>query len=474
MAERRHLTRRGFLGVMASTAAASLVAACGGGAAPAPKTEAKPTEAPKPAAPAAPAAAATPATAAKPAAGGPVIVWSPVDFNPDVTGAINERFSAVSKEKGIQLTFEELPSGPASTDKFNAALQAGTPPDIWRVFDYQTQFYRIQGQTVDLTDIVQPLTSKAGGYWQSVEQTCKFQDKWYGVPMAVNCWPMHVRQDVLDKSNLKYPKDWAEFREQGKQLTKPPFYYYGMTLGRIDDTNNHFLGMLWTYGGKLQNDDGSLAVKAGDEAWIKTIELVASMFNDDKIIPPGSTNWDNSANNQGYQSEQLMVTSNPTSIYNWLEKNKAELAKSTKFYSYPAGPAGSFGQVDVWALAMFKNGKGGDNTKTLLASFGDPTWYGDYVNKVLKGRFVPVYKDLIKDDFWVKNDLYTEYRKIAETGRIMSFSSAPLGAISELTTKFLLGDLVQDVLVKKVKPADALATFVKGAEEVYAKPENRR
>ncbi len=65
-----------------------------------------------------------------------------------------------------------------------------------------------------------------------------------------------------------------------------------------------------------------------------------TMFAEDQIIPPGSANWDDTMNNTGYQSEQLVVTSNPTSVYNWLIQNKPDLAKATKFYSYPAGPAG--------------------------------------------------------------------------------------------------------------------------------------
>jgi multiple sugar transport system substrate-binding protein len=353
-------------------------------------------------------------------------------------------------------------------------VQAGTPPDIYRNFDYENQFWRIQGQTVDVTDIVKPVSTQQGGFWQPVEGTLMFDGKWWGVPMAVNCWPMHVRQDLLDKAGLKYPKNWDEFRTQGKQLTKAPLYYYGLTLGKIDDTNNHVLGMIWTHGGKLQNDDGTLAVKAGDEAWIKTLDLIVQMFDEDKIIPPGATNWDNTSNNTAYQSEQLVITSNPTSIYNWLTQNKPELAKGTKFYSYPAGPAGSFGQVDVWGLGIFKNGKNGEGARTLLNSFIDPTWYADYINKQLKGRFVPVYKNLIKDDLWTKNDLYTEYQTIIDTGRTMSFGGNPLGAIAELTAKYVIADMVQDVLVKKVKPADAVATFVKTAGEIYAKPENRR
>ena len=38
----------------------------------------------------------------------------------------------------------------------------------------------------------------------------------------------------------------------------------------------------------------------------------------------------------------------------------------------------------------------------------------------------------------------------------------------------MIADLVQDVTVKKVKPADALNTFIKTAAEIYAKPENKR
>jgi multiple sugar transport system substrate-binding protein len=318
------------------------------------------------------------------------------------------------------------------------------------------------------------VASQQGGFWQPVEQTCAYQGNWHAIPMAVNCWPFHVRQDLLDQNNLKWPANWDEFREQGRQLSKGQLYYYGHTLGRINDTNNHFLGILWTYGGKLQNDDGTLAVKAGDEAWIKTIELIQAMFSEDKIIPPGSVNWDDGANNQGFQSEQLVATTNPTSVYNWLLQNKPDLAKVTRFYSYPSGPAGSFGQVDVWAQAMFKNGKGGENARILASAFIDPTWYREFINQKLQGRFVPVYKDMLNDDLWTKNDLYTEYQKIIQTGRIMSYSSAPLGAISELTTKYIIGDLMQDVMVKRQKPVDALATFVRSAEEIYNKPENRR
>jgi len=418
-------------------------------------------------------AAATPAAAAQPASTTPVLVWQVLDYIPQTTQGVHDRFDAVSKEKGIAMQFEELPNNSSSDDRFNAAVQAGTPPDIWRLFDYQNQYWRAQGQTVNVSDIVQPFSTQLGGFWEPSVLTCSYQNQWWAVPYVVNCWPFHTRQDILDQNKLQWPKSWDEMLTQAKQITKPPFYYWGQTLGRTNDANNHFIGVLWSFGGKLQNDDGTLAVKDGDDAWVQTLDHLNTWFNDAKIIPPGSVNWGDPDNNNGYQSEQLFTTSNPASVYQWLVQNKPDLQQKTRFYSYPAGPAGSFGQVDAWGEGLLKNGKNNAGAKVLLASLLDPTWYRDYMTNNEKGRFVPVYKDMIKDDLWTKNDLYTEYKTIVGTGRTMAFSSPPLAAYAEITTKFVIPDMIQDVVLRKMKPADALANFVKSAQEIYNKPENK-
>jgi multiple sugar transport system substrate-binding protein len=463
-------SRRSFLTALAGTASASVLAACGGGGgSTAPASSGGQTPAPATTS----GAAATSAGAVKPAAGTPILVWQTLDYIPSTTQGVHDRFDAVSKDKGLTLQFEELPNNATSDDRFNAAVQAGTPPDIYRLFDYQIQYWRVQGQTVDLSDVVQPFTSQLGGFWQPAVLTCSYQNKWWAVPYAVNCWPFHARQDVLDQNKTQWPKDWDELLSQAKQVTKPPFYYWGQTLGRTNDTNNHFIGVLWTFGGKLQNDDGSLAVKENDDAWIQALDHINTWFNDAKIIPPGSVNWGDPGNNDAYQSEQVFTTSNPTSVYNWLVQNKPDLQQKTRFYSYPAGPAGSFGQVDAWGEVLMKNGKNTEGARTLLASLLDPTWYRDYMNNTQKGRFVGVYKDMLKDDLWTKNDLYTEYQKIVDSGRTMAFSSPPLAAYAEITTKYVIPDMVQDVVLRKMKPADALANFVKAAQEIYNKPENK-
>ncbi len=447
-----------------------------------PADAAKPTEATKPSAAAPTTAAAAPAPAkptdvAKPAAGAPattgaskgkVTVWQGQDYILEVTSLMKTVMEDSAKKNNIEFVFEEKTG--AWNDQLLASVQAGTPPDIHRVFDYQAQYWRGQNQSVEVSDVIGKLRPQEGGFYDYIGASNAWQGKWWAVPMAINAWPLHVRQDLLDAKGLKWPKDWDEFRATSKAIQNPPnLYSFGYTLGKTDDTNNHFIAMLWTFGGQLQTEDGKFAATAADKGWLETLKLTKTMFEEDKIIPPGAVTWDNGANNNGYQSGQLFATSNPTSIYTWLMKNnKPEILKGTKFYPYPKGPAGEFGQVDVWANIIFKASKSQDAAKTILEDFSSPATYRKYIGD-LQGRFLPVYKNLLDDPMWKGNPLYEQYTTIAKNGRIMSHAASPTAPYGDLTTNFLVGDMMQDLLVKKQTPEQALSTFVSRAKPIYDK-----
>jgi multiple sugar transport system substrate-binding protein len=291
--------------------------------------------------------------------------------------------------------------------------------------------------------------------------------------MSINAWPMHVRQDLMDAKGLKWPANWDEFRKTARDIQKPPeLYGFGYTLGVTGDCNNHFLATLWTFGGALQDEQGKFGVKGPDDkAWLDTLRLTKAMFEDDKIIPPGSINWDAAGNNNAYQGGQVWATSNPTSIYVWLVKNKPDLAKATKFYPYPKGPAGEFGQVDVWANIVFKASKVPDLAKGALENFAKPASHRTYIQD-LKGRFLPVYKNLVDDPMWKGNPIFEQYTTIAKNGRIMAHAASPTAPYADITSNNLIGTMIQDVLVKKQSPEQALQAFIAKAKAIYDKYPN--
>src|SRR5689334_8157899 len=106
------------------------------------------------------------------------------------------------------------------------------------------------------------------------------------------------------------------------------------------------------------------------------------------------------------------------------------MVKDVKFYAYPKGPAGEFGQVDVWSHIIFNASKVQDLAKSALEYFSVPAQYSKYIQN-LKGRFLPVYKNLLDDPMWKGNPLYENYTTIAKNGRIMSFAGSPTAAAAD-------------------------------------------
>jgi hypothetical protein len=58
-------------------------------------------------------------------------------------------------------------------------------------------------------------------------------------------------------------------------------------------------------------------------------------------------------------------------------------------------------------------------------------------------------------------------------GRLEAFPGNSHGGTTECWPKAAPGNLKQDLLVRRVKPADALRTCIMSATEIYNKPENK-
>lgn len=189
------------------------------------------------------------------------------------------------------------------------------------------------------------------------------------------------------------------------------------------------------------------------------------MYNVDKIVPPAVVQWDDGGNNNSYQEEQTAWTSNPLSIYTWAQQKKPELAKVTSFYNYPKGPAGAFGQVDVWGVTVWKHTKQPDNVLQAMGWWLDPTHFAERIRN-LAPRFMPIYKDMLNDKVWDK-PLYKGLIEIAKTGRIMAYAASPQKGYSTFTTRFLIGEMMQNLLVKKLSASEAYNQFYQAAKAVY-------
>ncbi|HEY8476943.1 MAG TPA: extracellular solute-binding protein [Chloroflexota bacterium] len=468
-----HLTRRQLLklGLAAGAAASvSIVAACQSGSAPAP-TSAPSGQTGSQGGEQKPAATQGPAQVS----GGKLklSVWNSPSFNQVADEAIGNVFKEWGEKNNVEIDYQVIPET-ERRQRYTAALEAKTPPDIAYTFEAELQFYRAQDLLVDITPVIQEANKLEGGLFESALLNVTFEGKHYGVPFVVNPWVMHVRTDILEQAGVEYPKTWEDVITISDKVSKPPqVFTYAMSLGDNHDTENNLLAMAWAYGAAMQNEEGALTFKSPE--MLETIKLVKAMY-DKRVIPPGATTWDSSGNNKAYQSGQAVLIHNPNSVYALLESEAKRpdasqeakaLFENTGMFGMPSGPKGAFDMVDVRAFVAMKGGKDPAAATEALKYFIDPKNYEKVIETGLN-RWAPVYKKMMERPMWDK-PAYKNYRNIMQNGRTLSFAGPPNAALSEVFDTWIIPRMLQEILTSGKDPEQAMNEAYDKMVEIYKK-----
>ncbi len=178
-----------------------------------------------------------------------------------------------------------------------------------------------------------------------------------------------------------------------------------------------------------------------------------------KLIPPDAATRDDTGNNTAYQSKKAAFVHNPPSIYGWMYTNDKELLGNSTVVAFPAGKAGSFSNAGAWSWSIFNASKNVDGGKDLIRYLMDPKRL-QAVYAAVAGRWYPIYADLQKDEFWTSKPIFKFYPDLIANGRDNSWPAAPepklMGALGEMQTRFVIPDMVQDIVVKGLAPEEAV------------------
>lgn len=478
-------SRRQFLTGTASLAGATLLAACGSGQGEAPRattgTTAGATAAPAgstTAAGAAPTTAAGSTTAGAAATPAPDLtvvsgkfnVWFSANWNTVTDEAVGNVFVDWGKQNNITVEWQSIPGSPVILQKEAAAVAAGQPPEL----DSNNHVYWYsQGERGSLTDFVNKFKGMAGGMFPIAISSLTAPD---GVviatPYAVDVWPAHWRTDLIGaKTGGKFFENYEQLIDLGPSIQQPPKnYVYVMALGHEGDHVNNLVTALWAYGGRLNDEKGvpditNPANKAG-------IETVAKMWKA-KLIPPDTfAQTVTSFNNETYQKGRGLMAVNPATIMGWLLVNDKELGNNTGLATPPKGTAGGFAEGAAIGFGYFKKAKLADQSLKALDFFMAPDNL-QKISKSVEGRFVPVYQDHAKGDFWDKSK-FAELKNIAQVGRVRNWPAPSQPWLSDVTdAKYTLSDMMNKILNQNVSVEEAQAAAQKDMMDSYNKFVNK-
>ena len=319
--------------------------------------------------------------------GGP---WS---FLPELDGVIDKFAKDWASQNNVTMTFERdaqlLPKIQTAIETKGGAniIQYSSPPAIFA------------NALVDVKDVVDEIGAEGGGYLPNAPYQMVNNGKWLGVPIGQHNWFINYRQDWLKEEGFDtFPDTWADALTLGRKL-KAKGRPYGLTLSDQAGGDGNAVPrlMLWAFGGKEFNQDGSLALDSKET--LEALEFAIQLHNE--ACDPGEVGYDDGANNAAFLAGKISMTANVNTIYLPALKKNPDIAKGMNHALPPKGPGGRFGygQLPWWGILNHTEGADLDAAKDLMRQFFSIKNFSEFY-KAGQGYILPLLPKYENEPIW--------------------------------------------------------------------------
>ncbi|MEZ4662347.1 MAG: extracellular solute-binding protein, partial [Caldilineaceae bacterium] len=243
------------------------------------------------------------------------------------------------------------------------------------------------------------LEDEGGEYVPAGPYQMTSDGKWLGVPIGQHNWFINYRQDWFQEEGYDvFPDTWEEALVVGK-LLKDKGRPYGMTFSDQagGDGNGVPRLVLWAFGGKEFNEDGSLALDS--EETLAALEFAIQLHND--AGDPGEVGYADGDNNAAFLASEISMTANVNTIYLPAKETNPELAEAMNHALPPQGPGGRFGygQLPWWGVLNNTTGAELDATTDYMRAFLSMANFGEFY-KAGQGYILPLLPNYADAPVW--------------------------------------------------------------------------
>jgi multiple sugar transport system substrate-binding protein len=382
------LSRRNFLRLSGAVVATSALTACAA-----------------PAAPSAPQEGSQPATA--PATlnflGG---TW----FVPELGEFFQEYATQWGQENNVEFTLDIVTEGAA--EKLAAAIEAQQGANLAQV-DYSPT--RFPDAVLDITDIAEQLIEQQGEFYEPVRYQCTIDGRWHGIPYGQHPRMINYREDWFAEVGYEtFPDTWDGVLEAGR-LLKEAGHPYGWTLSEQSPADGVAccLALLWSFGGKEWNEDGSLALDSQET--LDALNFAITLYRD--TCDPASTSYQEASNNQAFLAGQISMAYNVNTIYLPARENAPDIAEAMNHVGPPAGPGGRYGYTGVAEMLLMSHTTGAslDAAKQFMLDFFDIDNFQNFL-ALGQGYLIPANAAFDDRPVWPDDPKLAAVRTVGATG----------------------------------------------------------
>jgi multiple sugar transport system substrate-binding protein len=349
--------------------------------------------------------------------------------------------------------------------KAAVAANVGAGPDI--VMATNEDHLQYPGQLLDVTDLVEYLGQKYGGWYDICRSYGMHEGRWIALPTGAGGGAWVCRKSMLHAAGFDaLPQDFGGLLKLCKQLKArgtPP----GMALGHATgDANGWTHWVLWGFGGKLANEDNTVAINSNET--VAALEYAKELY---QTFVPGTLSWLDPSNNKAFLAGEIGLTVNGISIY-YAAKTSPDpkmnaIAADIQHAFDPIGPIGKRANGGLMFPALiFKYSKYPNAAKEYLRFMMEKEQYAPWQSACIGYVSHPL-RAYESNPVWTADPQHAFYRDVVKTMRPLGHAGKLGQASAATTADFVVVDMFAEVCAGQQTPKEAAQRAEKRALRHY-------
>ncbi|HEY7549913.1 MAG TPA: extracellular solute-binding protein [Hyphomicrobiaceae bacterium] len=328
---------------------------------------------------------------------------------------------------------------------------------------------------VDLTKLVES-TEKKYGKVSTIGHQIGYNadDKtWSAFPDFFINFPAMYRKSMWDEIGMK-PDTWDNVRLGGAKL-KAKGHPVGISLGRSNDPNTTWRGVLWSYGGSVQDAEGKKVVLNSKET-IEAVKFVTALYKE--AMTSEVLSWNDSSNNRYLVSGVGSLIENPISAYRTFQQSNKAGADDTFVMKPPKGPVRQIMGAAASFYGIWKFAKNQEAAIAFLEYYA-ANWPEAF--KASQGYNNPCFANLVPKPMPLLSDdpTSTPHDKLSILQTSDEWSAAPgypgpaAPAVDEVYNSFVICDMMTKAATGQLSAEDAVKAAAQQCEAIFKKWQDR-
>jgi len=324
---------------------------------------------------------------------------------------------------------------------------------------------------LDVADLVKETEKKYGKVSVIGKQLGYNADdgSWSAFPDFYINFPGMYQKSLWDEIGM-LPDTWDNLRKGGAKL-KAKGHPVGISLGHSNDPSTTWRGLLWSYGGAIQDEAGKKIVLNSKET-VEAAKFVAALYKE--AMTGDVLSWNDSSNNQYLVSGVASYIVNPISAYRTAQKQNKKLADDIRVIAPPKGPVKQIMGAASEFYGIWKFAKNKDAAKEFLRHYA-ANWPEAF--KASEGYNNPCFAGLVpkpmpilsNDPTSTPHDKFAVLQDSDQWSAIPGYPGPATPATDEIYYQFILNDMMAKTATGQSSAEDAVKAATSQCERIMKK-----